>query len=86
MMRHAWSLGLISALALAGPASAQTFDQYLKLRGQFGIKQASGAAALETFVGERVMEVRGTVKGAIGNILILENPSGGPELYVQADE
>jgi hypothetical protein len=63
---------------------AQTLDEYLALRKEHKISQASSSAALQTFVGERVMEVKGVAKGAIGAILILDNPQGD-ELYVRSE-
>lgn len=81
---------LITIVALFGLAActmAQSFDEYLSLRKKFGIRQATTSTALDTFVGERIVEVQGTVKGFIGSgaegTIILDNPEG-MELYISA--
>lgn len=84
-MKRIFILASVLVLPLAVPA--QTFDEYLALRRTHKISQSVGAAALETFIGSRVMEVRGRTTGMIGNVLILENPDpNGKELYVKAPE
>jgi len=78
-------LFLASVLALPMAGLAQSFEEYLDLRQSHKISQSVGAAALESFVGSRVMEVRGRTTGSIGNVIILENPDpAGRELYVKA--
>lgn len=71
---------LVLGLAAVGTAFGQTLDEYLKLRKQYGIQQSAGAAALETLVGTRVLEVKGVVKGSIqtedGTLLLLKSDSG----------
>lgn len=83
-MKGIRALLLAATLLFPLAASAQTLEEYLTLRRQNGISQSTGPAALETFVGERVMEIRGTAKGAIGSILILDNP-GGQEVYIKSE-
>lgn len=74
----------LAVLLVPGTLYGQTFAEYLKLRKELGISQAASSAALESFVGERTMEVKGVAKGAIGSILILDNPNGGREIYVRS--
>ena len=85
MKTKAILLGMVLALPLVGQASS--LDAYLKIREQMGITQASGPAALDTFVGSKVLEVAGVVKGYLRSdgvdLLILENPEGR-ELYVSS--
>jgi soluble lytic murein transglycosylase-like protein len=83
-MKGIKALLLAATLLFPLTASAQTLEEYLSLRRQNGISQSTGPAALDTFVGERVMEIRGTAKGAIGSILILDNP-GGQEVYIKSE-
>lgn len=84
--------GLLMGLAVAGASfsSAQTFTQYLQSRKQFGITQAASPAALESFVGQRVVEVRGLIRGFLEvdgrQLLVLENPDTKRELYVTATD
>lgn len=73
------ALGL---LALGGPfAPAQDLEAYFRLRKQHGIVQAADADALSAFVGKRVFEIRGTVRGIVkGNdseLLILDSTESG---------
>lgn len=75
---------LIALLCLAPVAAlTQSLDAYLKTRAEHGIAQASSAAALETFVGNKVLEVSGTLKGSVGNVVILDNPEGQQPYYVK---
>jgi len=70
-------------------ASAQTFDEYMKMRKQYRITQAVGVAALETLLGSRVLEVKGRVKGSVGGpsgtSLLLER-TDGESIFVRAKE
>jgi len=83
-MKRVVASTLIVACLVAG-ASGQSFAEYLQLRKQYGIRQASPTVATDTFVGTKVMEVQGTVNGFIGGggegILILDNPEGR-EIYI----
>lgn len=76
-----------ATICVGSLASAQTFDEYVALRKQHGISHPAGVPSLETFVGERIVEVDGTVVGVVGggasSVLILENP-GSRELYIRA--
>jgi hypothetical protein len=82
-------LRVFTVLALAAVASAswaQTFAEYMKLRKQYGITQAVGIPALETFVGKRTMEVKGVVKGTItaaGKAIIFLDRGDGEAIHVQ---
>lgn len=77
---------LILILPVVTPA--QTFNEYLAARKQNGVSQATSPAALETFVGERVLEVRGVIRGFLessrGQLLVLENPDTKRELFITA--
>lgn len=70
---------VLVTLALVG--NGQTLAEYLKLRSELKITQAVGVEALETLVGARIVEVRGTVKGSmkVGETtsLMLEKSGGG---------
>ena len=73
------AVAVLSCVAAFG--SAQTFDEYLKLRRQLGIQEAAGVEALETFVGTRTVEVAARVCGfsRVGDkaVLLVELPEGG---------
>ncbi|MCW5938045.1 MAG: lytic transglycosylase domain-containing protein [Fimbriimonadaceae bacterium] len=62
-------------------APAQDLETYLRLRKQHGIVQAADADALAAFVGKRVFEIRGTVRGIVkgsdGELLILDSAESG---------
>lgn len=81
-----------AALAILAPVLSstlfgQSLDQYLALRKKHGISQAVGSAALDSFVGKRVMEVKGVVRGSLGikgkTVLLVERPDGG-DLEIEA--
>jgi soluble lytic murein transglycosylase-like protein len=76
-----WLTVLVAALALAGIGFAQSLNDYLVHRKEHGVTQPSGLAALSSFVGERVMEVSGTVTGTLRknnqHLLILDDGNGG---------
>ena len=61
-------------------AHTQTFEEYVKLRKKNGITRAADVAEIEDFVGKRVIEIQGTVKGVIGSgdseLLLVEGLSG----------
>ena len=75
-------LGLIPVLG-----QAQSFDAYLKTRKQMGISQSASPDALNTFVGQRILEVTGIIRGYMTvdgvDLLILENP-GSRDLYIRS--
>jgi hypothetical protein len=77
---------LISFALVCACASAQTLNEYLKLRRQYKISQAVGVEALETLVGSRVVEVSGVVKGTIqiasGATCLLLEKSDGNTMFV----
>lgn len=62
-----------------GLVCAQSLDEYLKLRKKHGITRAAAPEDLEIFVGQKVLEVKGTVKGVIGSgegeLLMVEGPN-----------
>ncbi len=76
------SICLLVLAACLAPvvAGAQTFDEYLQIRKQYGITHAADVEAIELFVGKKILEVRGTVKGMIGSddaeLLLVEGPDG----------
>ncbi len=78
MMRTIWMLALL--LAGAPIVHAQSLGEYMRLRRHYGIREAAGVEALDAFVGSRVLEVKGVVKGSfkIGSIytLLLEREDG----------
>jgi soluble lytic murein transglycosylase-like protein len=73
-------------LCVCAASPAQTLKDYLKLRKQNGITQSVGEEALETFVGTRVMEVRGVAKGTMrvsnGPLTILLEKTNGETLFI----
>lgn len=75
-------------LALPSFAPAQTFAEYLAVRNQFRISQAVSPAALETFVGEKVFEIRGVVRGFLESqgqqLIVLENPENRSEFFIRS--
>src|SRR5438552_6073027 len=60
-MRFRLILGLL--LASVAMAQAASLPDYLKLRKKYGITQATTSLALDTLVGEGVLEVKAKVKG-----------------------
>jgi soluble lytic murein transglycosylase-like protein len=72
----------LATVLLVPHTLGQTFSDYLKLRKQYGITQATGVAALETLIGKRILEVSGRVKGSItvgtDKSLLLERTDGQP--------
>ena len=56
------AVGFVLAAVTLVPA--QSLQEYLKLRKKYGIKASAGVAALDAFVGSRVVEISGTVKGS----------------------
>ena len=82
------SLPVLLFLALATFAPAQTFNEYMAARKENGITQSASPAALEAFVGERVLEVRGVIRGFMessqGQLLVLENPDTRRQLFIKA--
>ncbi|MFW5697228.1 MAG: lytic transglycosylase domain-containing protein [Fimbriimonadaceae bacterium] len=76
-----WLTVFVASLALAACGWAQSLDDYLKLRREHGVTQASGLGALASFVGERVLEISGTVTGTLRkdgkHLLILDDENGG---------
>lgn len=85
-MRRIWP-ALVLLLGSVSLASAQTLSEYLKLRKHYGISQAAEAEALETFVGTRVVEIKGTVKGSFkikGLYTILLERSDGDNIGIES--
>jgi soluble lytic murein transglycosylase-like protein len=77
----------VTAFAWAGAAFGQSLDEYLKLRKQHGIEKPTTIEHLGRFVGSKVIEVRGVVKGAVqtedGALLMLHSEKG--DLPIDAD-
>ncbi len=73
-------LALAFLLALPAASFGQSLDEYLKLRRQYKVSQPTTTAALESFVGSRVLEIRGVVKGSMsgpgGNLVLVETADG----------
>ncbi|MFI5386914.1 MAG: lytic transglycosylase domain-containing protein [Fimbriimonadales bacterium] len=70
-------------VSLCACVCAQSLKTYLALRKQYGIHQAVEVPALETLIGTRIMELKGTVKGTfqVGNrfSLLVERTDGKTE-------
>lgn len=82
-----WTKRTLVLLALAtfvASASAQSLSDYFKLRSKYGIKAAAGEAALNSFVGSRIVEIKCTVKGSFSvngkQALYVERPGGGADV------
>lgn len=74
---------LLALLAMTASWShATTLQQYLSLRQQHSIREAVGVATLETFVGTRIAEIKGEIKGSIRvgeeGTVMLETGEGRP--------
>lgn len=75
-------------LLLAAIAPAQSLKDYLALRKKHGISQAVGIEALETFLGERTMEVKGIVRGTLaidGVTVLMVERTDGETISVEAE-
>ncbi|MBI3721555.1 MAG: lytic transglycosylase domain-containing protein, partial [Fimbriimonas ginsengisoli] len=67
----------------------QTLSQYVKLRRHYGIWQAAGVEALETMVGQKVVEIQGVVVGGFSNrsgATLLVRRSDGGDLTIDAPQ
>ena len=77
-----WAVVLV--LAAVALAPAQSLQEYLKLRAKYGIKESAGVGALDAFVGSRVVEISGTVKGSFtikgDHVLLLERSDGSTDI------
>lgn len=84
-----WRLGLMFSAAVAAmSATAQTLEDYLAQRKKHGITQAAGVQALEVFVGKRVLEVQGKIKGAFtvnGSHVLLVERTDGQNFQIESD-
>lgn len=83
-----WRTGLIlSAFCATLSAFGQSLEDYLAQRKKYGISQASGIQALEVFVGKRVLEVQGQIKGSFSvnqkHVILVERSDGEP-LQIQS--
>lgn len=78
----------MAVFASVSMAIGQTLDEYLKLRRQHGIVKPTAVAHLAAFVGNKVIEVRGIVKGAVqtedGALLMLHSDKGDLPIDAQA--
>ncbi|MGV3618652.1 MAG: lytic transglycosylase domain-containing protein [Fimbriimonas sp.] len=82
MLRLATILFALSGtLALV---EAQSLPEYLRMRKQHSVTQATDLAALDTFVGSTIVEARGVVKGSfrVGDrtSLLFERPDGKTQI------
>ncbi|AIE84994.1 lytic transglycosylase domain-containing protein [Fimbriimonas ginsengisoli] len=79
---------IVVLVAAAALAPAQSLSNYLRLRKEHHIAQASATNLVQSVVGTKVLEIQGTVKGSfrIGNktTLVVERPEGG-SLEVETD-
>ncbi len=77
-------LSVATLVAFATLGSAQTFQEYLKLRKQYKIASATSVTALDSFVGSETIEIEGIVKGSVNvkgeNLLLLERADGSERL------
>jgi soluble lytic murein transglycosylase-like protein len=75
---------------IAGTASAQTLNDYLALRKQNKISKSSPVAALDNFVGSKVLELKCTVKGVMQfderTSIYVEYPDNRGEQVIDAKE
>lgn len=87
MLRFFASFAITSALLCA--ASADTLNEYLRARKQYGINTATTSLALDTLVGTAVMEVKGQVRGTFTmdgrTSLLLEVPGADPVIVKGGD-
>jgi len=68
--------------------SAQSLQEYLKMRKDAGISQSVGIPALEAFVGKRTLEIRGTVRGTFsvqGRTVLHVDRGDGDTIDVQTE-
>lgn len=74
--------GALIVCLVASAGAASELGDYLKLRSTHGVKQKVGLETLNTFVGTRVLEVSGTIKGSVrfgdSGTLMLETAEGFP--------
>ncbi len=80
---------MILCCCVAALASAQSSDDYKKIRKQYGITQCSGIEALETLVGTRVLEIKGIVKGTVrigDSWTVMLKTYDGSDIHVDASE
>lgn len=75
---------LVAAVAVSAFAPAQSLQDYVQLRKHYGITRAAGVEALGSFVGSRVVEIQGVIKGSFTvddrSTLMLEKAGGGTEM------
>jgi soluble lytic murein transglycosylase-like protein len=71
-------------VALLQRPAADTALDYIRLRKKYGVYESVGVEALDSFVGTRVLEIKGTVRGTcrIGDIvgIQVEKPNGEDEI------
>ncbi|MDK3155282.1 lytic transglycosylase domain-containing protein [Kamptonema cortianum] len=85
------SLPILAAiLVLPSFSTAATLQDYLATRKRYGISQSVSPAALRTFVGQKVVEVRGHVRGFLAiegkQLLVVEDPDTKREIYIQSTD
>jgi soluble lytic murein transglycosylase-like protein len=84
-MRRGW--GIVLALAMVATSFGQTLSEYLALRKANKITTTVSLEALDSLVGQKILEVRGVVKGMVRvdqrSSLLLQKADGST-LYVNA--
>ncbi|MFN7171369.1 MAG: lytic transglycosylase domain-containing protein [Fimbriimonadaceae bacterium] len=68
MRRANWILVLAVMASLPAIAVSQALPDYLQLREKHGVLDPAGVEALETLIGERILEVTATLKGKVGGV------------------
>jgi hypothetical protein len=85
MKRIALALALVASAAVS---HAQTLQQYLALRKQYGVTSSAPVSALQSLMGSKILEIKGIVKGSfrVGDrsALMLQRADGGSEI-IDAD-
>lgn len=83
------ALIVLASLAAAQMAGAQSLSEYLKMRKAYGIKRAAGVEALDSFVGSRVVEIQGVVKGSFkfhNKYTVLVERDGGSTMDIESGD
>ncbi|MBS1713288.1 MAG: lytic transglycosylase domain-containing protein [Armatimonadetes bacterium] len=79
---------ILSLVCLFPTVWAQSLDEYVKARRQYGIVSTADVASIDSIVGKRVVEIKGTVKGVVGSgeseLLMVEGP-GGEQHFVRSN-
>ncbi|MBS1718770.1 MAG: lytic transglycosylase domain-containing protein [Armatimonadetes bacterium] len=88
-MRARFALWFV-AIACVATLQADGLSGYLNLRAKYGIHRAVGGPALDSFVGERVMELKGLVKGMMAvkgqQMALFEPYDGATTLFIECPD